>query len=339
MTRRRRVRPDGADSADEARLAREVATIAGGSGFLQKLRRTEQHNPHSWNLDRRPTREIVRAIHREDSSVAAAVGRQLPAIARAADAIARAIGSGGRLIYVGAGSSGRLAALDAAECPPTFGVSPRTVQALLAGGRRALTASVEGAEDSATNGTRDLARKRVTRRDIVVGLSASGTTPYVLGALRFALRRGATTVGITANPRSPVGRVATILIAPRTGAEVIAGSTRMKAGTAQKMVLNMLSTAAFIRLGNVYGPWMIGVALTNEKLRRRGLRILREAAGVSAARARNALRQADNDLRVALTMLKTGATPGNARRHLRAARGNVRLALGGRQSRASFRRS
>ncbi len=201
------------------------------------------------------------------------------------------------------------------------------VRAIIAGGERALRHAVEGAEDSAANGARDLRRAGVSRRDVVVGIAASGTTAYVLGALEFARRRGAVTVGVTSNPRSPVAREARISIAPDTGPEAIAGSTRMKAGTAQKMVLNMLSTAAMVRLGRVYENWMVHVALTNQKLRRRGARILEEAAGVSLSAAEHALRQAGHNLPAALVMLKTGAAARDARDQLAAAGGNVRQAL------------
>ncbi|HEY1865458.1 MAG TPA: N-acetylmuramic acid 6-phosphate etherase [Candidatus Acidoferrales bacterium] len=279
-------------------------------------------------LDQLSTRAIVEAIHREDTTVARAVRRELPAITRAIDAIVHALANGGRLIYVGAGTSGRLAVLDAAECPPTFGVPARLVTAVIAGGRRALTDAAEDIEDSAVRGQRDLVAKRLTARDIVVGITASGATPYVLGALRFARRIGATTIGVTANRRSPVARLAGITIAAQTGAEVIEGSTRMKAGTAQKMILNLLSTTAMVRLGHVYHHWMVDVALTNRKLRQRGVRILQEAAGATAALATSALRQADSNLRVALVMLKTKATAAEAARRLRSARGNLRRALG-----------
>jgi N-acetylmuramic acid 6-phosphate etherase len=288
---------------------------------------SEQRNPRSRGLDRKSTGEILRVINREDARVPASVARELPHIARAVDAVARAFRRGGRLIYVGAGTSGRLATLDAAECPPTFGVSPRLVQAVVAGGRRALTRAVEGAEDSAAQGARDLAAKRVTANDVVVGLTASGSTAYVLGALAHARRRGAVTVGVTSHRRSPLGRLAQIVIAPQVGPEVIAGSTRLKAGTAQKLVLNMLSTAAMIRLGRVYDNWMIDVAMTNRKLRRRGLRILVEATGASVAAAQRALRQAGHDLRAALVMLKTGAGAAEARRRLQQAKGDLRKAL------------
>jgi N-acetylmuramic acid 6-phosphate etherase len=291
------------------------------------LASTEQRNPRSRGLDLKSTREILRIINREDARVPAAVARELPRIVRAVDEISCALGRGGRLIYVGAGTSGRLAALDAAECPPTFGVSPRVVQAVVAGGRQALVRAVEGAEDSAAQGARDVAARRVTRKDVVVGLAASGSTPYVLGALAYARRRGATTIGVTSNRRSALTRVAHIVIAPEVGPEVLAGSTRMKAGTAQKLVLNMLSTAAMIRAGRVYDNWMIGVALTNRKLRERGLRILTEATGATVEEAARALRQAGHDLRTALLMLETGTSAAEARPRLRWAGGNLRKAL------------
>jgi N-acetylmuramic acid 6-phosphate etherase len=292
-----------------------------------KPARTEQRNPRSRGLDRKSTLEILRALNREDARVALAVRRELPKIALAVDAIVKSLGSGGRLFYIGAGTSGRLAVLDAAECPPTFGTPPKMVQAIIAGGAKALRHASEGAEDSATGGARDLRRARLASKDVVVGLAASGTTPYVLGALAFAKRRSAMTVGVTANPRSPLARQARIAIAPDTGPEAIAGSTRLKAGTAQKLVLNLLSTAAMVRLGMVYEDWMVHVALTNQKLRRRGVRILEEAAGVSASTAEHTVRQAGNDLATALVMLKTGGSAREARKWLGATCGNVRQAL------------
>jgi N-acetylmuramic acid 6-phosphate etherase len=298
-----------------------------GREELLKPVRTEQRNPRSRGLDRKSTLEILRALNREDARVALAVRRELPKIARAVDAIVKALGAGGRLVYVGAGTSGRLAVLDAAECPPTFGTPPRMVQAIIAGGARALRHASEGAEDSATGGAHDLRRAGVTSKDVVVGLAASGTTPYVLGALAFAKRRGAVTVGVTANPRSPLAHAAQIAIVPDTGPEAISGSTRLKAGTAQKLVLNLLSTAAMVRLGRVYENWMVHVALTNQKLRRRGVRILQEATGANASTAEHAVRQAGNDLAAALVMLKTGGSAQDARRWLAATCGNVRQAL------------
>jgi N-acetylmuramic acid 6-phosphate etherase len=292
-----------------------------------KPSKTEQRNPNTRGLDRKSTIEIVRALNREDARVALAVQRVLPQIARAVDEIVKALSAGGRLIYAGAGTSGRLAVLDASECPPTFGTPPRMVTALIAGGERALRHAVEGAEDSAANGARDLVRAGVTAKDVVVGIAASGTTPYVLGALRQARRHAAFTIGVTSNPGSALARQAQIAISPGTGPEAVSGSTRMKAGTAQKMVLNMLSTAAMIRMGRVYENWMIGVALTNRKLQRRGARILEEAAGVSASVAGHALRRAGHDLPTALVMLKTGADLSEARKRLASAGGNVRKAL------------
>ena len=289
--------------------------------------RTEQHNPQSQGLDRKSTLEILRLMNREDARVASAVRKSLPEIARAVDAIVRAFREGGRLFYVGAGTSGRLAVLDAAECPPTFGTPPSMVQALIAGGRRAIVHAVEGAEDSAANGARDLAKTGLKRGDVVVGIAASGTTPYVLGALRFARRRGAVTVGLTCNRRSPLAKRAQIAIVTETGPEVLAGSTRLKAGTAQKMVLNMLSTASMARIGRVYENRMVYVIATNEKLRRRGARILAETAGVSPSTAKHTLRQTGHDLPLALVMLKTGSSAAQARQLLKKSAGSVREAL------------
>src|SRR6267154_1172859 len=293
----------------------------------KERRRTEQRNAVSRNLDRMAAAEIARLMNREDRRVALAVGRELPAIARAVDAIVGAIRKGGRLIYVGAGSSGRIGVLDAAECPPTVGTSPKVVQALIAGGRHAITRAVEGAEDSERNGERDLRVKKLTRRDVVVGIAASGTTPYVVGALKYARKRGATTVAVTSNLRMPVGRLAKIVIAPEVGPEVLTGSTRLKAGTSQKMVLNMLSTAVMARLGHVYGNLMIDMMLTNEKLAERALRILAEASGKSVSAAEQALRTAGQDLRVGLVMLKRGVGAGDAKKILKAARNDLRTAL------------
>jgi N-acetylmuramic acid 6-phosphate etherase len=292
-----------------------------------KHSKTEQRNGHSRGLDQKSTLDILRILNREDAHVASAVRRELPKIARAVDAIVQAFRKGGRLFYLGAGTSGRLAVLDAAEIPPTFGTPPKMVQAIIAGGKRAMLHAVEGAEDSAANGARDLAKARLTRRDVVVGIAASGTTPYVLGGLRFARRSGSATIGLTSNPDSPLARQVQIAIVPKTGPEAIAGSTRLKAGTAQKMVLNMLSTASMVRLGRVYGNQMICVIATNEKLRRRSAWILEETAEVSASTAAHALRQTGHDLPLALVMLKTGSSAVEARQLLRKSGGNVRQAL------------
>jgi N-acetylmuramic acid 6-phosphate etherase len=290
-------------------------------------RRTEHRNAASRNLDRMTAVEIVRLMNREDRKVVAAVSRQLPAIAKAVDSIVKIIRNGGRLIYVGAGSSGRMAVLDAAECPPTFGTSPELVQALIAGGRPAVTGAVEGAEDSVANAQNDLRAKKLTRRDVVVGITASGTTPYVLAALQYAQRCGAATVAITVNPRTPVARLAKILIATEVGPEVLTGSTRLKAGTAQKMVLNMLSTAAMTRLGHVYENLMIDVRASNQKVSDRIVRILAEASGKSLSASEHALRQAGHNMRIALVMLKQEVDSRGAKKNLAAAKGDLHEAL------------
>ena len=273
-------------------------------------------------------REIVTLMNREDRRVAFAVEREIPAIARAVDAIVAGIRNGGRLIYVGAGSSGRMAVLDAAECQPTFGTPPKLVQALIAGGGRAITRAVEGAEDDVRRAEGELRTRKLTRNDVVVGVTASGTTPYVLAALRFARGREATTLAITSNRKMPVARLAKIVIAAEVGPEVLTGSTRMKAGTAQKMVLNMLSTATMARLGHVYENLMIDVVQTNEKVAKRALRILAEASGRNVSAAEHALRAAGHHMRVALVMLKLGVAAKEAQKRLQTAGQNLRVALG-----------
>jgi len=294
---------------------------------LGERRQTEQRNPASRNLDRMTAREIVKLMNREDRKVTIAVGRAIPAIARAVDAIVAGIRKGGRLFYVGAGSSGRMGVLDAAESPPTFGTSPKLVQALIAGGKRAVTGAVEGAEDSVRNAERELRERKVAHNDVVVGITASGTTPYVVGALKYARRHGAATVTITSNRQTPAARVAKIVIAAEVGPEVLTGSTRLKAGTAQKMVLNMLSTAVMVRLGHVYENLMIDVVQTNEKVAKRALRILAEASGKSVSAAEHALRAAGHNMRVALVMLKKEVAAREAKRRLKEARGDLRAAL------------
>jgi N-acetylmuramic acid 6-phosphate etherase len=261
--------------------------------------RTQRHNPAAAALDTLSAREIARLINREDAKVAGAVGQALPAIARAIDAIAAALVRGGRLLYVGAGTSGRIAALDAAECPPTFGTSPRSVQYVIAGGRRALGTAIEVSEDSAALGRRDMSKKRPTKNDVVVGVAASGRTPYTVAALEFARRRDARTVAVTCNPRSPLARAAHIAIVTPVGPEMVVGSTRMKAGTAQKMVLNLLSTGAMARLGYVYGNLMVNVDTKNQKLVERGVAILQQAARVPRRSAQRALKAAGMSVPVA----------------------------------------
>ena len=272
--------------------------------------------------------EIIRVMNREDRRVARAVGRAVPAIARAVDEIVRGMEAGGRLIYVGAGSSGRLGVLDASECPPTFGVSANLVRGVIAGGKRAVTQSVEGAEDKAGDGARDLRKISLSKHDSVVGIAASGTTPYVLGAIAFAKRRGALTVGVAADRRSPLAKSAKIAITPEVGPEILAGSTRLKAGTSQKMVLNMLSTTVMVRLGHAYDNLMIDVGEANEKLRERAKWILKEASARDVSAVTRALRQSGHDLRLALIMLKRGVRAKQAHKILQESRGNLRRALG-----------
>jgi N-acetylmuramic acid 6-phosphate etherase len=291
------------------------------------IKATEQRNPRTRGLDNKSTLDIVRTIHREDGTVNKAVAKVLPAIAQAVDAIVAALQHGGRVFYVGAGTSGRLAALDAAELPPTFGTPARMVQAVIAGGRRALTHAVEGAEDNRAQGARDLDAHEITVNDVIVGITASGSTPYVLGALEFAARHKAITIGITSNPGAPITHAAKISIVTPTGPEVITGSTRMKAGSAQKMVLNMLSTGAMVRMGRVYDNWMIGVSLTNRKLQARGLRILAAASGATVNEATRALRQSGHMMDVALIMLKKGLGPREAKVLLDRSDGNVHNAF------------
>ena len=291
-------------------------------------RLTELRNPASRNLDRMTALQIVRLMNREDRKVAAAVGRELPGIARAVDEIVARMQVGGRLIYVGAGSSGRIAVVDASECPPTFGTSPGLVRALIAGGKKAMTKPVEGAEDSRPNAVRDLKRLKLTAADTVVGIAASGSTPYVVAAVAFAKKRKALTIGISSNRNSLLGKTAAIAITPQVGPEVLTGSTRLKAGTAQKLVLNMLSTAAMVRLGHGYDNLMIDLALTNQKLRNRVKRILMESSGKDVSAVEHALRQTEHNLRLALIMLKRGLTAQKAKRQLAAAKGDLRRALG-----------
>ncbi|MGO9269943.1 MAG: N-acetylmuramic acid 6-phosphate etherase [Terriglobia bacterium] len=262
---------------------------------------TERTNPASASLDTKSTRAILRTINREDHRVAPAILKTLPQIARAVDLAVAAIRDGGRLVYLGAGTSGRLGVLDAAECLPTFGTT--SVVGILAGGPPAMVAAVEGSEDDQRQAVRDLRAIKLTKRDVLVGISASGRTPYTLAGMRYARRLGAKVVALCSNPGSAMEREADVALVPRTGPEVVAGSTRMKAGTAQKLVLNMLSTATMVRLGRVLSNLMVNVQLTNEKLRRRAQAIVVRETGVSAAAAQRALRESGGNLPVTLLML------------------------------------
>jgi N-acetylmuramic acid 6-phosphate etherase len=293
---------------------------------LQNLR-TEQQNRASTELDLRSALEIARIIHHEDRKVATAVEKAIPQIAQAIDAITQAIEQGGRLIYVGTGTSGRIAALDAAECPPTFNANPKTVQYVIAGGEKALARAVEFSEDSREHGRHDLARKKPGKKDVVVGITASGRTPYTVGAVEYARKKGALTVAVVCNPNSELGRITDIEIVADVGPEVLSGSTRMKAGTAQKMILNMLSTGAMAKLGYVYGNLMVNVQMKNQKLAARGLTILQKAAGVDLTTATEALKTAKNHVPIALIMLMTGLDRRQAQQKLKRTKGNVRKAI------------
>ena len=255
---------------------------------------TEQPNPVSNDLDLKSSLEIARIINSEDAKVAAAVERALPQIAKAIDWIAEALGDGGRLIYVGTGTSGRIAALDASECSPTFGVDPRTVQFIMAGGAKALGAAVEADEDSEALGIRELSRREPTRKDVVIGLAARGRTPVSIAAVQQARRAGAKTIALTCNPSTPLEQAAGHAIVVETGPEVVAGSTRMKAGTAEKLVLNMLSTGAMVRLGHVYGNLMVNLLQKNTKLTARAVRIVEQGLGIDASQASKMLQRAGN---------------------------------------------
>jgi N-acetylmuramic acid 6-phosphate etherase len=261
---------------------------------------TEQPNPASAHIDALSTEEMLRVINTEDRKVAEAVEREIPSISRAVDAIAATFRRGGRLFYIGAGTSGRLGVLDASECPPTFGVSPGMVQGVIAGGEAALSRATETTEDDPAIGARDLIARGFTKNDILTGIAASGRTPYVLGAVAEAKQLGAVTIGLSCTPDSELARAVDIAITPLVGPEVIAGSTRMKAGTAQKLVLNMLTTGAFIRMGYVYGNLMVNVQPKNTKLRDRARRIVAQATGMSYERAGELLTEAGDNVPAAI---------------------------------------
>ena len=294
---------------------------------LQKIA-TEQRNPNTMNIDTLSTLDMVKLINREDHRVAEAVALVTDKIAEAVDVIAARLSTGGRLIYCGAGTSGRLGILDAVECPPTYSTDPETVQALMAGGYGAIFKAVEGAEDSKELGKTDMQGIEFSGKDVLVGIAASGRTPYVLGAMNYARKQGAHVIGISCNPGSQVEKTAEIAITPTPGPEVVTGSTRMKSGTAQKMVLNMLSTGAMIKLGKVYGNLMVDVKPTNAKLVERCKRIVCEATGVDYDTATEALEKCGYRAKVAIVMLKTGSDVHEAEQRLEAHEGRVAQAVG-----------
>jgi N-acetylmuramic acid 6-phosphate etherase len=296
--------------------------------LLQKLL-TEQQNPASEGIDGKSSLEIVRVIHAEDRKVAESIEPELEKIAVAVDRITERLRAGGRLFYIGAGTSGRLGVLDAAECRPTFQVQEGTVQGIIAGGEAALVRATEASEDSRDSGAADLMVHGFAGPDCLVGIAASGRTPYVLGAIEKARALGALTVGISCTPESELSSAVEIAIEPKPGPEVVTGSTRMKAGTATKMVLNMLSTGVMIRLGYVYGNLMVNVAPTNAKLRHRAERIVAQAAGVDAGRANELLQRAGDNVRAAILMERKGISKEAAEAQLASAGGRLSEALQG----------
>ncbi len=279
------------------------------------------------DIDQKSTVDILRIINREDRMVAKAVEKQIPRIARVVEWITQSFQQQGRLIYVGSGTSGRLGILDASECPPTYNVPPDVVIGVIAGGNKAIADSVEGAEDDEYAGRLAMRRLRISEKDIIVGIAASGRTPYVVGAMKFAKEKKAKVVSLASTPESPMEKLADEAITPLTGPEVVTGSTRMKAGTAQKMVLNMLTTAAMIRMGYVYSNLMIHVQPTNDKLRERSRRIVMEAAGKTYEEADQALRSAKGNIKVSILMLHFQETTGQARLRLKKAGQNLRKAM------------
>ena len=288
---------------------------------------TEQTNPNTTEIDRLPTLDALRLINAEDGRVSLAVSEVLPAVAQAVEAIAARLGRGGRLIYVGTGTSGRLGVLDAAECAPTFGVSPELVQGIIAGGYEACHRAVEASEDDRAAGAKDLAARNVTAADAVVGIAAGGRTPYTIGAVEYARSVGALTVGVTCNRETALARAVEIPIEPIVGPEVIAGSTRLKAGTAQKLVLNMLSTMTMVRLGYVTGNRMSNMQTRNIKLRERAVGIVQTECGIDGASAREALEQSNWDLPVAIIMQKARVSREIAEEALRGSNFTIARAL------------
>ena len=288
---------------------------------------TESRNNNTVDIDSVSTVEMLRMINAEDKTVAYAVEKELERIAEAVDIIQERLSKGGRLIYIGAGTSGRLGIIDASECPPTFGTDPELVQGIIAGGRNAVFKSVEGAEDDKDGGITDVKSIGLCEKDVLVGLAASGRTPYVIGALEYANEINAATVAVTCNPDSEMAKVATTSIAPVVGPEAITGSTRMKAGTAQKLVLNMLTTGVMVKLGKVYENLMVDVKASNIKLTERAKKIVSQCAGVEEEDAKKALEETDYDVKLAIFMIKSGLSKEDARKELDENKGYIKKAL------------
>jgi N-acetylmuramic acid 6-phosphate etherase len=283
--------------------------------------------PSAQDLDRMSSLEIVRLMNDEDATVAAAVSRALPQVAHAIDVVVAGLRHGGRLIYVGAGTSGRIGALDASEIPPTFNTDPRSVQFIMAGGPRALAASTEASEDDTNLAVAEMKKRKPGKHDIVLGIASSGRTPFTIAAIEYASRRGARTIALTCNRNSPLERAADFAIVTEVGPEVLAGSSRMKAGTAHKMVVNMISTGAMTRLGYVYGNLMVNVWTKNEKLVQRAIRILEQATGAGHETASNALKASGNRTPIALVMLAAGVNRSQAAAALKKTKGHARQAI------------
>lgn len=288
---------------------------------------TEKRNEETKMLDRLSSEEIVQLMNNEDKTVAYAVERELPSISKAVDCIVRSMENGGKLYYFGAGTSGRLGILDASECPPTFSTPPELVQGMIAGGEQAMTKAIEGAEDNEDLGIQDVIRSVVRSGDVIVGIAASGRTPYVKGALREAKRRGASTISLSCNRAAEINRHADISINVVVGPEIVTGSTRLKAGTAQKMVLNMLTTAAMIRLGKVYENYMVNVQASNFKLRERVKSIVMDVTDVGYEEAEKLVERSGGDAKIAIVMKLKGLSPEEARDKLARAKGKVREAI------------
>jgi len=288
---------------------------------------TEQSNPRTGNIDQLSTADMLQLLNDEDKTVAYAVEKELPNIALAVDKVVEALRQGGRLVYIGAGTSGRLGVLDASECPPTFGVHDNVVVGLIAGGDLALRNAIEGAEDDEEEAIRQLQNIGLSAVDVLVGIAASGRTPYVIGGIKYANGLGVTTVAISCSPNSAIGDIAKIAITPVVGPEAISGSTRLKAGTAQKMVLNMITTGAMIKIGKVYGNLMVDVKTSNAKLIERAKRIVTQATGVAIEEARRVLEQANYNPKLAIVMIKKACTLEEAKIQLEKAHGVIRKVL------------
>ena len=290
---------------------------------------TEQNNPESVSIDQMDPIQIAMLMNREDLKVVAAVEKVLPDIARAIEIVTERVQAGGRLIYIGAGTSGRLGVLDASECPPTFNTPPALVVGLIAGGHRALTNAIEGAEDNRQAGEEDLRGVELDAKDVVCGIATSGRTPYVLGGLAYARSLGAATLGVTCNAVSELSEVSDVLIAPVVGPEILSGSTRLKAGTATKMVLNMISTGTMIRIGKTYGNWMVDLRATNVKLKDRSIRIVSGITGLDRERAESLLARCDGEVKTAIVSQALGVDKIEAQRRLKVAGGRLRTAIQG----------